>query len=201
MDELKLRELEDRAFRAYLDDGSADVLLGGMVVAFGVSLASDIDYLVSVLVVLAVPGWLKFRERLVEPRRGYVQLGPARRARVSRYKSAFMVAGFLVCATLWAIVIGPEEWRGAVQPHSRLIPSVLFAVTALCGAVLLRTSRLVGYAGVLIVAGGFGQVGLLPRGLELVIAGLVITAHGMVRIRDFLRRFPAVDSTGGATID
>jgi len=193
-----LGDLERQTYRAFLDDGFADVLLGGFLLGFGLTMATQIDYLPAVLTVLAVPLWRQFRRTVVEPRLGYVRLSPTRLLGLKRRAQALGILMLLVSVTLWVLVLGRSHVEPVPQFHS-LAPGLALAITTTVGGVLFDLRRLHWYAGLLLLTSVISYTGGLPAATGLLASGVVIVGSGLVVLSRFIRRYPPTSDDGGGT--
>lgn len=187
-----LEELERRAYRTFVDDGIADILVGALIVAFGVTMATDVDYLPIVVAVLAVPLWRRLRADLVEPRLGYARLRAERVSKLERSGVTLELVMLLVAGALWLVAFGVGEGFDRVRDFSGLLPGMLLAIPATVGGRLLGLPRLYAYAGVLLLTSVLAFAAEAAAAVGLLASGAIVVGSGLVLLRRFVLRYPEI---------
>ena len=97
-----LERLEHSIYRSQVDHGLLDILMGIFLIAIGLMLHADLDYMPVVVFFVGVFALKEARRRLIEPRIGRVRLKAERRARLKAWRwltlLAMVVAVFGVLA-------------------------------------------------------------------------------------------------------
>jgi len=187
-----LEELERRAYRTFVDDGIADVLVGALIVAFGITMATDVDYLPIVVAVVAVPLWRRLRADLVEPRLGYARLRAERVSRLKRSGVTLELVMLLVAGALWLVAFGVGEGFDRVRDFGGLLPGMLLAIPAVVGGRQLGLPRLYAYAGVLLLTSVLAFAAGASAAVGLLASGAIVVGSGLVLLRRFVLRYPEI---------
>lgn len=202
-----LHKLEREAFRRYYEDGVFDIYLGLMLLVFSAAsvlwqtLESElVSYVAMLGLALAVTlPLLAYRRRLLRERLGTFQPGPQRKLRISRTRWVLLgsvVLGVLVFGAMALAVTGASslDLLALVVPLLWLVNAVVVFGAM---AYYLDVPRFYAYG---IVAGLLMPLLIWPDalwGVELPAwlifgsAGLAVVAYGVVKLRRFLRRYPA----------
>lgn len=187
MQDLDLNRIERQAWRSYHQDGLMDIALGALLlVGFAASIAGRYRWIAYVVLLLVGPA-LALTKRLVSaPRMGSVEFGEVRKARKRRL---VLVLALLVAATMLVpVVLGGSAWMG---DHSAFMSVALgvwvFAAFAAI-AYWLQLTRM--YVVGVFFGGAFTLTELLDTPLPLLVAGGIVAASGIVRLRGFLHRYP-----------
>jgi predicted small integral membrane protein len=179
------RSPEARLFRSSWDDGTLDLVAGGVVVAIGVGYLVEFFLLQVVVIPLAFVVWFALRRRIVEPRAGYVELSRSRRdrSRVELVWAACAGLGLLALVGFVAVRAGGTD---SLRNDVDALPSVLVGLAALVASALTRALRFAGY-GVFLVLAGVGTVlADTGPGLPIAAGGVVVLVAGGVLLARFL---------------
>ena len=202
-----LGKLERDAFRRFYEDGIFDIYLGVMMLVF---FASSVmwealgDELISYSAMLALALFitvplLAYRRRLLRERLGTFQPGPRRKLRISRTRWVLLgsvVLGLIIFGITTLALAGPGsvDWLAVIVPAAWFINAVLvFSIMAYN----LDVPRFYVYG----VIGGLLMPLLIwpeelwgievPGWLVFGAAGLALVGFGLVKLRRFLRQYPA----------
>lgn len=193
-DFLDLDTLEERVFRARFDDGLLDLFLGIFVLGMGLTLGTEYGGMAAIWGAVLFPLWAPLRQKITEPRLGWIEPGPRRKASI-RLRFGFMTlalsASALAGVVLW--LLHAQQDTNLKESLRALGPTPFHAMLALMiavGAAMLELKRGFVHAGLVLVLGvaGFLLGGDIGEGL--VAAGVVITIWGAVLMRRFLRDHP-----------
>ncbi len=193
MDTHRLSELEGQTYRAVVDDGLWDLLLGAVFLLMGVSGITHRRLIPGyLLIAFSMPVWRYLRKRITEPRVGYVQWNPARKSRMKRAGCilAISVAG-LLAVLLLPKFLGPEALRqGLLQIPGRWKAAVLLAIPLAIAGYVFELKRLLIYAAVVLLSTAI-LLAVEARGeWVLVVSGAAAIISGLVVLAMFLRRYP-----------
>ena len=202
-----LQKLERDAFRRFYEDGIFDIYLGLMLLVFFAAsalweaLESELLSYVGMLglaLLVTVP-LLAYRRRLLRERLGTFQPGPQRKLRISRTRWVLLgsvVLGLAVFGIAAIGVAGPGsvDWLAVVVPALWFINAVVVFGAM---AYFLEVPRFYAYG---LVAGLLMPLMIWPDaiwGIEIPAwlvfgsAGVTVIAYGLVKLRRFLRQYPA----------
>lgn len=175
-----LSGLERTLYRAVVDDGVWDAVLGAWMLAIGVSIATGVPMVGNIIAGAAFPIGFMLGKRTAR-RAGYVQFAPAR---VRRLRRARIVVPAVALVLLVALLVTGTHLPGLVKA------AIFLAAVVSVAAHLFDIARFHAYAIVILVA----AAGVLAVGvrweLALVAAGVAILASGLVVLTRFLRRYP-----------
>jgi hypothetical protein len=202
--ETRLASDEEAAFRSRFDDGIGDLLIGLVVLAMGFTVGTDSAGMVGVWSAMVIPLWFPLHKAVSNPRLGYVEFGPGRRAKVRRKKillSLGLGVAMLGGIALYMLRINGEGAGAAgesVRPWAGLPFFGALALLLTVVGAMLKLRRAYLYAGFLM---GFGfltrdAVGIDPLGLSLMLSGGCITLSGLWLLVRFLMTHPRLENPG-----
>lgn len=202
-----LHKLEREAFRRYYEDGVFDIYLGLMLLVFAAAsalwqtLESELaSYVVILGLALAVTlPLLAYRRRLLGERLGTFQPGPQRKLRIGRTRWVLLGSVALGLVVFGALAVAVAE-SSSLDLLAVAVP-LLWLVNAVvvfgAMAYYLDVPRFYLYG---VVAGLLMPLLVWPDalwGIELPAwlvfgsSGVAVAAYGVVKLRRFLRRYPA----------
>ncbi len=196
---LDLDGREEAAFRSRFDDGLADLLIGLAVLAMGATLGTELGGMAGVWGALVVPLWLPLHKAITEPRLGYVEFGPGRRAKMRRKQLVLTGAlGTTVLAGLLLWYLSAKDGaavREALHGWEGLPFLASLAAVIVVAGVVVHARRALAYGGVLLLGGLLTKdvAAMDPLRLALMIGGAVITATGAALLVRFLRSHPRLE--------
>lgn len=185
-----LNTLEQRAYRAIVDDGLLDILLGLFVLTFGIIFATNIPYIDIVLIVLAYPIWKSLRRSFVEPRVGYVRLQSSRRATIKKSRAAVIIVFLLIVFGVDALFELDHAWVATLREMRSIMVGLALGIPVILASVLLQLRRWWLYALLVIAAASIEYVTGASYGTGWFVSGSVIIAIGLYVFSSFLRRHP-----------
>jgi len=201
-DPLDLASLEESTFRSRYDDGLLDLLAGLALLAMGLSIGTEMSGMAGVWAALIFPMWLGLRQRLIEPRTGYVEFAPERRAKLRRTQIILVLGGVFTLLGGVAVFVMTNREAGGPGIMKQLGPipfAIALALPALIGALLLGVHRWFVHAGVIVGLVSAGHVLDLPFRLTLSTAGAIVLLIGVVILVRFLRAHPVPELNGHGT--
>jgi hypothetical protein len=183
VDHASLRALEAHTYRAVVDDGVWDLVLGVWLLLIGLGVATGFGLPAGLLGALAIPTGATLRRTVTAPRVGYVRFNAARATRLRR--GPIVLSG--ASMTLLLALLASSRVTPAVPDLVRA--GIVLALPIALAAYLFDISRLYAYA--LVVALAVAVV--LGAGVRwewtLLLAGAIVTASGTVVLTRFLRRY------------
>jgi hypothetical protein len=186
--------LERRVYRHYWDDGLLDLFAALGVVLIGVSWMRGYAAAGAIVPAMLVPLWQPFRQRLVEPRLGFVEFSDALE-RQNR-KRLRLVVYLGIIALIAALELYFQRELLTANAGVRLVtglPAMLLAFLAVTTALLIASVRFLIYAVILLLAGFLGTwLGWSPGAIMAFGGALMLTVATAV-FTMFLRANP-VDS-------
>ena len=191
-----LETLEQRAYRLSVDHGLIDILIGAVLIAFGLMLHADLDYMPVIVFFIGVVAYPRARRRLIEPRIGHVRLHEDRVARLKTWK--WLTFGILLIAVFGVLAPRGLGWIDYPKSAAPLIVNGCFALALAVAAWLFGISRAYAWAAVLF-AGGLAEWRFgLDYGLSWYFSGGLVVLAGLLMLARFIRANPpaAGDSDG-----
>lgn len=195
MNEVDLKEMEQRAYREYMQDGLTEILLGILLVGMGVFFAVKVALVFIVLFILFAPRLLeRLKRKYTYPRLGYVKLHEDPPKKTARGIFSYMLLVVVVMVVALFIIFGDisaDLWY-------RWTPTFMGAM--LTGAMIYVAGRSGNpqYYGIA-VFGLVAGVGLSVYRFESMWTGLIVYllfmgscffGLGLVRFVHFLREYP-----------
>jgi hypothetical protein len=195
MTSIDVKQLEASAYRESFSDGLVDMFVGLGLLWIGASwilLPSLVPLSVVVPPLLAV-ALFPVRQRVLEPRVGYVRWTAPRR----HWERRQLVGLFAAGATAFGLVAFLGSYaiaNGVTLPDARAfapaIPAILVAIPAVAVAVATGLVRVWVYLLVLVIAGAVTVAYALDPGWPLAITGLGALLGGAWLLTRFLRSNP-----------
>jgi len=200
-DAVDLREIEKRNYRATFEDGTAELLIGVWLIAFGLLLRTDYSFIGAVLPALLIPIWRDLHRRVSESRLGYVELGEERRQQTvaSNVRLGLMVMATLVGGALVYVRVVQTGAVGGPKPLGLGAVPLGVAIAALIGGAgwMYGIPRMIAYAAMVasvFVAGHL--IGLYPP-VYVALSGVPLLICGVVVLARFVRRYPVPSEDPG----
>lgn len=189
----RLDQLKQRTYRRVVDHGVFDIVIGAFLVAIGLMLHADLDYMPAIVFFVGVVAFERARRRLIEPRIGHVRLLAGHRARLKGWR-------WLTLLTLVAVVFGLLAMRGLgwIDDPVNARPLVVAGCLALplaLAAWLFGIARWFGYAATVFAGGIIEWRFGLTYGAGWYFSGGLIVVAGLALMLRFVRRHP-VDEGG-----
>ncbi len=180
---------EARLYGIYWDDGLLDLLCGIALLAIGAGWWFDQVVLAAVCPGLLVPLWAPLRQRIVEPRAGYVEFSQERQGHTRTGVQVTILLGvgtLLLGVGLYFYMqrSGSVESLVGVTHYIAGLPAALLALGAVIAAQITSAHRFRAYALLLLLASattiamGWGPaMPMLAGGIGVVVSGLVLMSR------------------------
>lgn len=180
---------ENALFREYWDDGLIDLLAGLALLIAGLGWQSRFGVLAILQAPLWTVLWQPLRQRIVEPRAGYVAFCRARQRRNTRGGAMAVAAGLVALAL---VVLGLNGWVGRSAETAAIewaagLPALIIATMGVLAALLTSARRFFLYAAVSLIAAVAAAGFSWHPGMALTAVGVVVTAGGAWLLTRFLR--------------
>lgn len=207
---LNLKELERLAFRRTFQDGLYDIYIGGLFASFAAfafqvfpgGVTETLTTLLVYLVGFALSGlvfWLG-KKYITLPRIGLVNFGPARKKRRRDLMVALaVIVGVQVVFVVlqFSSLLSPaaREWLALIlgqADNGQLMIAVIGAIFVAPGmlAIAYKADIPHGYYHAVVMALGVFLMILLDQAWWMVLGGALILLPGLVRLVQFLQRYP-----------
>lgn len=192
-----LKEIEQKVFRSYFHDGLWDIYGGFILLGFGLTMVTGLDYLIIIFAVAAVI-LLLFRKRIIVPRLGRVKFSSERQVKTIRSMILAVVA-----LTFTALIGGlffvlfstnsVPEWLDVWMKDYFLIGfGGVIALFVIVAAYIVGVWRYFLYAVFTFIA--FIIAGIMRpndmEGIPIVVAGAIILVLGAIILTRFLKKYP-----------
>lgn len=186
-----LDALEKRAYRRVVDHGVFDVLIGAFLVAIGLMLHADLDYMPAIVFFVGVVAFEQARQRLIEPRIGHVRLRAERRARLKTWRWLTLLA--LVAAVFGVLAMRGLGWIDYPDNTRPLVVTGCFALPLALAAWLFGIHRWFVYAAIILAGGVIEWRFGLAFGTSWYFSGGLVVVAGLLLVLRFVRKHPADD--------
>lgn len=189
------KDLEDRVFRSFWQDGLLDCFSGLGLVAIGLAWVTDNVPLGAAVPALLVPIWALVRKRVTAPRLGQVRFNASRRGRERRklsYGGLVLGLSAFAAVVLFLLALGRLD---TVAPMAWIagLPAALLGLLSAVTALLWGLRRFHAYAALLAV-GACAVVTLdVQPGWGFLVPGILVSFVGAVLLTRFLRRNPLLE--------
>jgi uncharacterized integral membrane protein len=189
--------MESALFRNFWEEGLLDLLVGLALLVAGIGW-----HLFGPLAVLQAPLWVilwnPLRERLVEPRSGYVCFSQARQRRNTRQLGSSLLLGAGMLAAVALIVVQlPKEAEGAVAHEQWIagLPALLVALGLALGGLLTSARRFYAYGAFFLLAAMESGIRGWEPSIALGVGGILILLVAIIRLTRFLRASRAFETS------
>jgi len=186
-----LDRLERAAYRSRIDHGLIDIVIGAWLVAIGLMLHADLDYMPVVTFFIGVLAYREAFGRLIEPRIGHVRLRVDRVARIKAWK--WLTLGAMVAAVFGVLALRGLGWIDYPASFRPLVVTACFALPLALAAGLFGIRRWFAYAAVLLAGGAIEARAGLGYGTSWYFSGGFVMLAGGLLLARFLRAHPAGD--------
>jgi hypothetical protein len=183
--------LEQKIYRHYWDDGLLDLFAALGVVLIGASWMHGYAAAGAIVPAVLVPLWQPARERLVEPRLGFVEFSDTRERQNRKRLKLVLYLGII--ALIAALELYFQRELLAANPGLRLVaglPAMLLAVLAAATALLIASARFLVYSGVLLAVGSVGALLGWSPGAIMAVGGAIMFIAASAVFAKFLRTNP-----------
>lgn len=183
--------LKNRAYRTAMDHGLLDVLIGAFLVAIGLMLHADLDYMPVVVFFVGVVAFEQANRRLIEPRIGHVRLLAEHRAQLKAWRWLTMLA--LVIAVFGVVAMRGLGWIDYPDNARSLVVTGCLALPLALAAWLFGIHRWFVYAAIVFAGGIIEWRFGLAYGASWYFSGGLIVVAGLALVLRFVHRHPADD--------
>ena len=194
---INLKEVERKIFASYFHDGMWDLYGGLVLFGFGLTMLTDLDYLIIAFVAVAmVP--LLIRKRIVIPRLGIVKFSPERQYKTKKSKLAAMITLTftsllgMVFFILFSTNTVPQWLEIWMHDYFLIFFGGMISILITAAAFLVSVKRFYAYAALVFIAFVIASV-LRPQdmeGIPIAVAGSLVLLLGTVILIRFLRNNP-----------
>jgi general stress protein CsbA len=187
-----LKQLQQRVYWSYHQDGLVDIFFGLGLIGFGLMLLTGI-IIYNILAWLPLAFYVPIKKAVTIPRLGYAQFETKRTLK-------WLVASLLIGATVLMLVLVlviqirneslPASWRAILRAYDMLIIGGLLSIPLALSSALTGLRRLLGYIGLifLVILAGI-QFGIQPS-FYMIAVGVAIMIVGCVYLARFMSRYP-----------
>ena len=192
-----LGRLESRSYRLSVDHGLIDILIGAVLIAFGLMLHADLDYMPVIVFFIGAIAYPRARRRLIEPRIGHVRLHEDRVARLKTWK--WLTFGVLLIGIFGVLTLRGLGWIDYPENVAPLIVTGCFALALAVAAWLFGIRRGFAWAAILF-AGGLAEWRFgLDYGVSWYFSGGLVVLAGLLMLVHFMRaNSPLGEESDGA---
>ena len=190
----RLDRLERSAYRGRIDHGVFDVVIGAFLIAIGLMLHADLNYMPAIVFFVGVVAFQQALQRLIEPRIGHVRLLAERRARLTAWR--WLTLSALVAAVFGVVAMRGLGWIDYPDNARPLVVTGCLALPLALAARLFGIRRWFVYAAAVLAGGVIEWRFGLAYGASWYFSGGLIAVAGLVLMLRFVRKHPAED--GGA---
>jgi hypothetical protein len=191
--DIDLKQIQRKVYISYFQDGLWDILLGVLLVGWGLMLTYDFVSVIGgiwvafYLIVLGLKRWLTY------PRAGYIKMAGARRQQIKMV----ILGVVLFLAGLAVFFLFMTEMRPAwFSEYFMFMFGAMFAVVIAMLGFWWRVARWYVYAVMVLIAFIAHQWLEAPLNLAFIVPGVIIVIYGLGLLVRFLRRYPKHSGEG-----
>jgi len=180
---------ESELFSVYWDDGLLDLLCGLALLATGCGWLIGLGAFAVIQAPLWTVLWTPLRQRVIEPRAGYVEFSRAQRQRTGHELGLTLGLGIavFVLAALIGVGVRSGQLRLDFPDLVAGLPAALIAVAAVLAALLTGARRFYAYAVVLLVCAAVTSAAGWSPAVPITVAGIIVSVSGAVLFMHFIR--------------
>lgn len=186
-----MKSLERQVFRTYWNDGLLDLFGAIGVLGIGIAWLADAHVFGAIVPAMLVPIWAPLRQRLIEPRLGFVEFSDDRERRNT--KRLGMVAAFGAGMLGFAMALNFVLSRSGMHADVSLVaalPLLLLALLAIITALLVSVWRFLLYGAWLAISGIAGALYGIEPGPILVATAVPMLGFALFVLGRFLHNNP-----------
>lgn len=194
------KDLANRAYVSYHQDGIIDILLGAGIAGFGLQMLTA-NAAFMFLTWMPFLLYLPLKNYITAPRFGYVRFTGEQEQRTRNTR--LLMLGLLTFTAFLGLFVFmlfgrvTPEWRAFIGQYTMLLLGGLAALTLLLAGVVTEIKRLYLYAGLTLLFNAAGTWLPIHEGVAVLLLGLVIMACGFWLLVRFLRTYPRLDEEDG----
>lgn len=187
-----LKQLQQRVYWSYHQDGLVDILFGLGIIGFGLMLLTD-TVIINILAWVPLAFYVPIKRAVTIPRYGYIEIQSGRTRRWAVVSILAGVAALLLVLALTSLIRNdrlPDSWQAWLSDYHMLIIGALLSIPLTLISALTGLRRMLGYVGLTfaVILGGI-LLGIQP-GLYMIALGAIILLIGAVYLGRFLSRYP-----------
>ena len=194
------KELANRAYMAYHQDGIIDILLGAGITGFGMQMLFDS----SVFMILT---WMPFlfymplKNHITAPRFGYVRFTGEQEERTRNTR--LILIGLLTFTMFLGLFVFMAYGRVAPEIREVIGQNVMLLLGGLAALILVIAGaatglkRLYAYAALTLIFNAVGTFLPIQEGVTTVLLGVTIMISGLWLLARFLRAYPLPEEEDG----
>jgi protein-S-isoprenylcysteine O-methyltransferase Ste14 len=190
---LNLKELEQKAFTSYHNDGLIDIAIGIGMAGFGILITSDFAAIGGILGVMMFSVWAAAKKYITVPRLGYADFGTSRKRSMAKAFTLTMVLGIAVFVLFSVFNVMPSNIADLLRRYYMAFFGLVWAGLLLFFAYVANLNRLALYAAATAIAFTTGSFLQLEPPVYIVPLGLLVAFNGLVVLMRFIRENPIAD--------
>ncbi len=191
--ETDFKKLQVRTYQFYQQDGLIDIIIGLMIIAFGLNMVFDNSAFLFMgwfPIILYVP----MKNRITVPRIGYVKFYASNKIVIGLVLAGLLV---LMLGMFVFFISGPDiispEFQVWLKQYYMLLLGVVAALCFLGAGALTGITRLYFYSVLILVIFSLGTwFNSLPA-LYVILTGVIVEAVGIWMLVRFLRNYPLAE--------
>ena len=199
MNDINLKDVEQRTYKSYHQDGLIDIFVGIYILLFatGIILNTTLDFstwfiIPAIFPALMVPIWVSIKRRITTPRIGYVKFKTTSTNKITAIFIGTLVTGigafflFTFASTQsWAL-----ELRNIIIQNGILFTGLGAFIISSLFAYTIGLKRLYAYGLLALALLSAIQFIAFPFEYILLAIGLIITICGVALLRKFVQKYP-----------
>ena len=194
------KELANRAYMAYHQDGIIDILLGAGIVGFGMQMLFDSSAFM-ILTWMPFLFYMPLKNHITAPRFGYVRFTGEQEER--NRNTRLILLGMLTFTAFLGLFVFMAYGRVAPEMRDFIGQNVMLLLGGLAALILAVAGAVTGlkrlyiYAALTLLFNAAGTFLPIHEGITTVLLGLTIMISGIWLLVHFLRAYPLPDEEDG----
>lgn len=190
-EKIDVKKIERKAYMSYHQDGLWDIFLGAIILAWGVSMMTEMASMSGVWFVVLFPLLMAAKRRITYPRLGYAEVPRARKSKLQMtiLLGIVMLLGVLVLL-LWTSQLGSSSLRDWLRRYFEIAFGAMVAIVLCIMGLIHWIKRLYVYAVVMFLGFAGAHRFNFHMKFSFIAAGAIILLSGVVLLIRFLRKYP-----------
>jgi hypothetical protein len=194
-EKIDLKKIERKTYMSYHQDGLIDLLIGCGVLFAILCFFSEMIWLSGAFVILAVPLYTYVKQKITDPRIGRVKFGQK-----GQHKTLFILL-ILIGNIFLLFFLGLFLYRNSIPlwitenltTYPSFIIGGIACILTLLTALISGIKRFYFYGATILISFVIGHIISIDLLLSSAIVGILFLLTGILKIVDFIRRYPRAE--------
>jgi hypothetical protein len=192
-----LKEIKQKAYMSYHQDGLLDIYVGVYVLGFGLGVFMDKIWefgfgsiMPAILVAAVLPIWIAAKRKITMPRIGFVKFGSQGTKKLMAVFLGLFVAGLGVFFAFTLFQSGQSPWLGLFFQNGLIVVGIGSLVFCLLFGYSMGLKRLYAYGLLALIVLVIGHFLSIFFAYLLLALGITVMVAGFALLIGFVRKYP-----------